>query len=559
MFKKNYKKGIFTVVGAVAIVTVGGAYLWTRTIGNIGKEFTPMEAAAMVPDKAWMGTYISTNSESWSKLNETGYKIAENMVDRELDSLSRQLLSKKINYDKDIDPWLGNIMIAKLPPDKKELTLEPENLNVLAVIGIKDKLKAAMFIKNKIQSGANQNDINSFKTRRYKGVLIIETKTQTNAPLDIASIDDRLIMASDSETMNQAIDTMQGGPSFVDKLERQKIRLKNSSKETALIRIYMPDYATLMKTSLRSSPKTRLAARSLDKINDVEAIMMGLSVNERGLLHFQTLAKLDPEENQANTRIIPNEILSYLPNNTIALLNVGKLDIAWSSLLSTAAKDRIVKFNFNKYKKSFETSMNLDLERDVFSWMDGEFAVAVIPTNRGFLADYGLSAVAMWTTSQRSRAEETLEKLEAKAQSFKDISVRTSTVNGKEITEWLNFRGEKVLSYRWLNDKYLILTVGTPPDRTTNIQANNSISKDKTFTTIASYLPKTNEGYFYINNFDTIIEVLDRVFEDQSDSVTPEARAALSSVEAIALTTSVPKPFFSQLDIVMSFKSANTK
>nr|MDJ0719362.1 DUF3352 domain-containing protein [Prochloraceae cyanobacterium] len=227
--------------------------------------------------------------------------------------------------------------------------------------------------------------------------------------------------------------------------------------------------------------------------------------------------------------------------------------------LSTAAKDRIVKFNFNKYKKSFETSMNLDLERDVFSWMDGEFAVAVIPTNRGFLADYGLSAVAMWTTSQRSKAEETLEKLEAKAESFNDVSVKTSTVNGKEITEWLNVRGEKVFSYRWLNDKYFILTVGTPPERTTDIQANNSISKDKTFTTIANYLPETNEGYFYINNFDTIIEVLERVFEDQSDSVTPEAREALSSVEAIALTTSVPKPFFSQLDIIMSFKSANAK
>ncbi len=476
MFKKNYKKGIFTVVGAVAIVAVGGAYLWTRTIGNIGKEFSPMEAAAMVPDKAWMGTYISTNSKNWSKLNETGYKIAENMVNRELDSLSRQLLSRKINYDKDIAPWLGNIMIAKLPPDKKELTLEPKNLNVLAVIGIKNKLKAAMFIKNKIQGGANQNDINSFKTRRYKGVLIIETKTQTNAPLDIALMDERLIMASDSATMNQAIDTMQGGPSFADKLEQQKMRLKNFSKETALIGIYMPDYATLMKASLRSSPKTRLAARSLDRINDVEAITMGLSVSERGLLHFQTLVKLDPEENQPKTRIIPNEILSHLPNNTIALLNVGKLDIAWSSLLSKAAKDRIVKFNFNKYKKSFETSMNLDLERDIFSWMDGELAIAVIPTNRGFLADYGLSAVAMWTTSQRARAEETLEKLEAKAESFNDISVRTSNVNGKEITEWLNVRGEEILSYSWLDDKYLMLIVGTPPARTLDVQANNSIS-----------------------------------------------------------------------------------
>ncbi len=552
MSKKNQRKGIFAVVGAVAIVAIGGSYLWARTI--IGKELSPAEASEMVPEEAWMATYISTKSKSWSKLTEFGSNKAKDMLDEELDYVSRQLSSNDIDYHKDIEPWLGSMMIATFPPDEGKSMMKQENLNVLGVLGIKNKFEAGMFINKKIKGKVNSNDLNNFQERIYKGVIIIETKTPTNELLNTALMDDRLIMASNREVMNKTIDTIQGGRSFEDKIKAQEMIPKKMGQQTTLIKIYMPDYATLMKTSLRSSPKTRLAARTVDKINDVEAIMMGVAVNDRGI-HFQTLAKLKQEENRQGTRTIQGDILSSLPNNTIALVNVERLDRTWSSLLDRAAKDRILKFNLNKYKKSFETSMNLDLEQDVFSWMNGEFALALIPANRGFLADYGLAGMAMWTTSERSRAEETLEKLEAKAESFNDISIRKRNVNGKEITEWINFQGKDILSYGWLDDSSLLLTFGTPPDQNLDVQANNSISKDKTFTTVTSYLPKTNQGYLYINNLDTIIPVLDRLFEDTSYSVIPEARAALTSVEAIALTTSEPKPFFSQLDIMVSLKS----
>ena len=554
MSKKNQRKGIFAVVGAVAIVAIGGSYLWARTI--IGKELSPAEASEMVPEEAWMATYISTKSKSWSKLTEFGSNKAKDMLDEELDYVSRQLSSNDIDYHKDIEPWLGSMMIATFPPDEGKSMMKQENLNVLGVLGIKNKFEAGMFINKKIKGKVNSNDLNNFQERIYKGVIIIETKTPTNELLNTALMDDRLIMASNREVMNKTIDTIQGGRSFEDKIKEQEMVPKKLGKQTTLIQIYMPDYATLMKTSLRSSPKTRLAARTVDKINDVEAIMMGVAVNDRGI-HFQTLAKLKEEENRPKTRRIPGDILSSLPDSTIALVNFESLDRAWSSLLDRAAKDRILKFNLNKYKKSFETSMSLDLDRDVFSWMDGEFALALIPADRGFLADYGLAGMAMWTTSDRPRAEETLKKLEAKTESFNDISVRKRNVNGTEITEWINFQGKDILSYGWVDDSSLLLTFGTPPDQNLDIQANKSISKDKTFTTVTNYLPKTNQGYLYINNLDTIIAVLDRLFEDTSYSVIPEARAALTSVEAIAVTTSEPKPFFSQLDIMVSLKSNN--
>ncbi|MDJ0717708.1 MAG: DUF3352 domain-containing protein [Prochloraceae cyanobacterium] len=548
MSKKNYKKGILVVVGTLAIIGAGGTYLWTRTI--IGKELTPTEAASMVPEKAWMATYISTNSKSWSKLTEFGSYKAKDLLHEELDDLSSQLSDNNINYHKDIKPWLGSMMIAKFPPNEGKSMTNPESLNLLAVIGIKNKLEAGMFIE-KLKGVINPS---YFLKRTYKGVLILETKTKTNELLNTALIEDRLIMASNPRTMNLAIDTIQGEPSFADKIEPQKIITKNLGQERTLIQIYIPDFVSVMKTSLRSSPQTRLATRTVEKINDIEAIMMEVAVNERGL-HFQTIAKLNSSANRPEIRGLSDELLPHLPDSTIALIKAGSIKRSWSSFLATAAKDRILKFNLNKYKNSFESKMEVDLERDVFSWMDGEFALAIIPTNRGILADYGLAGRAMWTTTQRSQAEKALKKLEEKVEYFGEVLVKKRVLNGKEITEWITFQGEDILSYSWLNDSCLMLTFGNPPDSNIDINFNNSLSKDQSFTTVTSYLPKNNKGYFYLNNLDIIIPIIERLFEKTSYSIIPEARAALTSVESIALTTSNPLPFFSQLDIMVSLKS----
>lgn len=549
MFNKNPRRNIFAVVGTLTFLTAGSMYLYNRTI--IGRELTSQEAAKIVPEEAWMVTHISSDSRSWSKLTKFGSNKAKDMLDAELQEATIELSSNSIDYYKDVEPWLGNITIAKLPSDEGLSTLDAEKYNILAIIGIKNKLEAGMFI-NKLQDGSNSNE---FQTRKYRGVTIFETKTQTNEPLNTALIGDRLIMASDPEIMNLAIDTMNGRDSFADRMEAEKLAKQNNTKEKTLFQIYIPDYADVVKTSLSFSPTSRMAARRIDKFSNIKSMMMWLEVNDNGL-HFQALAKLNSPTNLTENQPIPDEMLSYLPANTIALYNGTEIDRTWSSFIAKVAKDRLLRYNLSKYKKSFETSTNLDLDKDVFSWMDGEFAMALVPpTNKGILADYGIAGMVIWTTDKRSQAENTLKKIEAKRASFNDILVEKRNVDGKEITEWKNLAGEDILSYTWLNDTSLLLKLGSSPDPTLKVKANNSVSKDKTFTKVTKYLPKNNQGYLYINNLEQIIPPIERFLANTPYSIEPEAQAALTSVEAIAVTTSQPSPSLSELDIFVSLKS----
>lgn len=553
MFKTNPRRNIFAVVGTVAILSVAGVYLYNRTI--LAKELTPQEAARIVPEEAWMVTHISSNSKSWSKLTEFGSNKAKNMLDQKLNNVTAQLSSNNIDIDyrQDIEPWLGNITIAKLPTKEGQATLDEENSNLLAIIGITNKFEAGMFL-NKLQDG---KDSNEFQKRTYKGITIVETPTQTNEPLNTALIGHRLIMASSPEIMNLTIDTIKGKSSFADRIEHLEIAKNYDSKNT-LIKMFVPEYTKIVKNNLEFSPTARMAARRVERFNNIESMMMWVDVNDNGL-HFRALAQLDSPANSSENiaQVEEDEVLALLPDDTIAFFNGQKIDRIWSYFIAKVAEDRILRYNVSKYKKSFETSTNLDLNRDVFSWMNGEFALALVPVKtRGMLANYGLAGMVIWETNERSRAENTLAKIENKRKYLRDISVEKQNVNGKEIIEWKNLQGENILSYTWLNDSSLILKLGAFSEETLEIEAGNSIVKNKTFTGATKYLPKENHGYLYINNLDKVIPALDRSLEDYTPySIVPEARAALTSVEAIALTTSQPSPSTSQLDMFVSLKS----
>jgi len=64
--------------------------------------------------------------------------------------------------------------------------------------------------------------------------------------------------------------------------------------------------------------------------------------------------------------------------------------------------------------------------------MDGEFAIAAIPSNQGLLLP--LALVEHCDTSDRKTAEATFDKIDAIASNF--ITVGQRNVQGKAVTEW---------------------------------------------------------------------------------------------------------------------------
>ncbi len=67
-------------------------------------------------------------------------------------------------------------------------------------------------------------------------------------------------------------------------------------------------------------------------------------------------------------------------------------------------------------------------------------------------------------------------------------------------------------------------------------------------------LPQPNLGYFYLDMAKVRTELF-KLSEANTDPIPPEAKAILNSLEALALTVSLPDQTTSQFDLVLTVKS----
>ena len=153
---ESRSKFLIPAIGAVVVLTGGiAAYMYFKA--PFGDSAGALGSAKVVPSTALMATYINTDPQAWTKLEQFGTPQAQELVTKSIENFNQDFFKESnISYEKDIKPWVGGVMIAVLPPSAvkpaqfntpaaepnppAKLQSEP---NILLVVGIKDKLAAA--------------------------------------------------------------------------------------------------------------------------------------------------------------------------------------------------------------------------------------------------------------------------------------------------------------------------------------------------------------------------------------------------------------------------------
>jgi hypothetical protein len=273
MSKKSFLPGCLVVLGLTA-VTAGGVYLYLR--GQLPwQRFTPLASAKVIPESAFGSSFVSTDPKTWSVLGKYGTPESRATVSKGLEELQKNLLTDKINYQRDIQPWIGSISFAFLPATK------PGESGILTVIGIKDKIKASEFEK---QLGEKVNRKTS--TSDYKNVKITAIDWQDNTTIYTAVTGDFLLIASDRKLLESAINTYRGQPSFSSKPEVRKLLSQSLNLPNTLATIYIDDYAGILGADL--------PPQSQQELEKIQGIVAGVGATDTGL-QLQMVAKLAPE------------------------------------------------------------------------------------------------------------------------------------------------------------------------------------------------------------------------------------------------------------------------
>lgn len=534
-------------IGAAVLIASGvtGGYLYLR---GVFSDVSPLASAKLVPDEALVAGAVSTDGKAWSKLQQFGTSEAHKIISNSLTSLQKQLFAEntKIDYAKDIQPWLGSVMFALLPSNNTQEVAATEELNYLVVIGIKDKISAISFATKLKKSSDGES-----KESQYKGVKIWECANK-NQPHYIALLKDHLVISPQKKSLEAAIDTFKGEPSFADKISAKLILEKGMDLPNEIAAIYIPESKNVIAELLaQNASMSQLAPTSVKQLKNMKSAIVGVGIDNLGI-RMKAIGEVQKTPiKSVEFNPTPGKMVSKFPLNTVALVSGYGISQGWKEAVTQAKKNPQFNSQVNGIRNYLKDNVNLDLEKDVLQWMDREFAVGAFPASEGVLAPMGFSAALVVKTSDRKAAETALNKLDRLAKT-NSINIDRRQIEGKPITEWSNDQGV-LLGHGWLDKESMFVAVGRPIVEAM-ASSSKTLEKNQAFQTVTSSLPKPNTGSFYVD-MDTVMSVFNSNFLlNLQLPLSSDTCAMLNSIRGIGVTANKVNPSTSQMEIVFALK-----
>ncbi|MGI0494534.1 DUF3352 domain-containing protein [Alkalinema pantanalense CENA528] len=238
---------------------------------------------------------------------------------------------------------------------------------------------------------------------------------------------------------------------------------------------------------------------------------------------------IPPEMIQAVTS--PNLLPERMPQVTYGMTNSTNLAFYWKIFNQGIELNPRFKTGVENFRKLSQSLVGLD-DRDIFPWMDKEYAGFVFPTQGGFFPTMdpklAIGVGMLIQTSDRATAEKTLTKVDnlITTRFAKDFTIKPREIKGQKFTSWevaapsnaprkrpnptSGSASKKapskpstplvsILSHGWVAPDTLMVVSGI--DSATNLVPTpwTKLSDSTNFQAAIAPLPQPNMGYFYLN------------------------------------------------------------
>ncbi len=538
---KKIACGCLAFLGLTTVLLGCGRYLYVREIMPLlGKQLTPLAGAEIIPENATAVAYLDTDYEKWSQLKQFDLSnIPETLQEEIKDWQDNFSYIKDLEYQKDIEPWLGGAMFAVLPGQPTQ-----NNNQLLMILGIKDKFEA----KNFFDKLKKESEVKLTKIE-YQEIEIATAIDQYNKRIVSASIDNQLIIANNPQVIKQAIESYRKNLSLINHHKSKSILNKKFDSNNSLAAIYLFDYNQLLYRNLDSNRELPL----INNLETIEATVINLTRTSKGLkLRLTTQLK---QEVPVKLAINQSELLQLFPDNTIALINGQNLDKIWSTAVTQLETNREASYLLDIARLSLHLTANLELDRDIFGWMDGEFALGLIKTETPITSDIniGLGGMIVLETTRPKIAQKKIANLEKVLATQFDLEIFEEKINDKTIVQWRDRYGDNLISYSWLDFHHLFLALGNSAWKSIDIKPYQSLTKDKYFKSINKELTGNNLGYCYLD----LAQILNLAYYfpiEELDVDIQSAIALLKSIEGIGIVVTMPNSYTYQQDLFILFK-----
>jgi len=582
------KTNLLPIIGGAAVVVAGGvgAYFFFNKPAIVPTA-SVSGTLNVVPKQSLMALSISTDGAALSQIEQFLSPETKKLYDEELAKFRKNLSSGDFDYDKDMKPWIGkNVTIAILPSvktasltPKPQAALQPRYVpmsdkgsiqfvqdkapdkspnkaeaaaaspNVLIVFEVKDKAGAEKFLAEKVKTKAGGKE----KQSEYKGVKITQYGEGESAS-STATVGDYLIVSpsekSSEKSVQKAIDTFKGEASLASSATANPLNLKNT-----VAQVYIPNFGeSIVELSALNPNAETIPPESLEQLKKVKSVNLGFGIDDSGV-RFKALGKFDPSAISA-LKNSPNKIIGQIPSQAFAVITGFNIKNSWEEFAKSAEKNPEIKKSIDEARSQLKSSpLALDLDKDIFGWMDGEYAFASVSGKpEGILAQtQGLAPLLLIQTTNRAGGESLLKKLDDFI-SKNSGKVEKKDVSGVAVTEWsVPGAPGAIISHGWSQKDTLFMTA-SPIVSFFVPKPTSALDADATFKTVVSSLPTNNVGYFYID-VDRTWSIVQTFMPPAEKEKTPaDVKALITSIRGLAATANYPNQETAEIEAILSLK-----
>jgi hypothetical protein len=494
--------GFLLVIGAVV-------WFWLASHSPLAlmRGVQPTPAAAMlVPRQAPLMVSLLVNPDRLETFRQAITPAGKRRRSRaEWNQFRQRLLARTgLDYRRDIQPWLGDeITFAVTTPDldrQQDNGLQPGYLLSLAV---RQPQGGRQFLERFWQQRALSGQDLVFE--QYQGVKLIYGATPPQAPslesrVATALVGDRFVLvANHPKVLRGAINNLQAPDLEMGSAKDYQQAL--TSLEQGGI-----GFAFFNLAEIARKPGSPAVSESPQPAS----LAVSLGLHRQGLL-AETVLMTSPQGATASIPQLdaPAAALRYLPASSGFSISGTALNQVWTQLSAGLGTDDWLSPFLNQPLQDLEARWQLDLPQDIFSWVDGEYALAMVPTaaTPGAPPDW----VFVAQQAQSAPAAEGLQHLDDLAQA-QGLGIGPLVVAGQKVTAWTRLApttatttvGPELLSAQVVGgaatvDGYTILASSLAAMEQVFKASQASLLMSESFQKAIAPLPQPNSGYFYLN------------------------------------------------------------
>lgn len=444
--------------------------------------------------------------------------IARRRSRAELNQIENSLLlNSDINYQRDIQPWLGDeISLAVTSLDFDRNPANATQPGYLLVVKTKDGERAREFLQL-FYSKQAATSVDDIVFEKYKGVNLIYRRplsqigTSSNGSnqnplpeaLTSAVVGDRFVLfANHPKVLRDALNNVQAANlSLEDDPEYQQMLETLSEPRIGLSFVNIPSLAAWI---------SQQPAPVRDSFKGSETLAIGLSLNRLGLVAQTALLGSDAgDSSREPTLSEPVAALQYIPAQSALAIAGTNLNQLWTQVSSGEGRNDVLKPLLKQTIASLQSRWGIQLPEEIFSWVQGEYALSMMPRS-----DQGNPDWIFVAQKDSDAAESSIEHLDAVAKQ-RGLSVGSLPLGDTTITAWTKLI-TSATPVSGKDNRLMKLeaqvggvhtTVGDYEIFTTSIEAmnqalkgvENSLVKSDRFNNSIAPLPQPNDGYLYLD------------------------------------------------------------